>query len=176
MKIVILGCGGHAGVLKGVLTRGISGKPEIIMIQPDSVPPPHHKTVIGIGDLGLRKRLFEKYPLSMRVISMDSTILTSIPSGDGVQVMAGAVIQVNVSIGDNTLINTGASIDHDSVIGRHCHIAPGVVICGGVTVGDGSFIGAGSIIAEGVKIPENSFVPAGSLIGKNGYKNRYAKV
>ena len=34
-------------------------------------------------------------------------------NGTRVQIMAGAILQTNVSIADNTIINTGSIIDHD---------------------------------------------------------------
>ncbi len=46
---------------------------------------------------------------------------------EGVQVMAGAVIQPGCHIGCNTIINTRVSIDHDCTIGDHVHIAPSIV-------------------------------------------------
>jgi UDP-perosamine 4-acetyltransferase len=86
---------------------------------------------------------------------------------DGVQVMAGAIIQPGCSVGENTIINTSASIDHDCVIGSHVHIAPGAVLCGGVSVGDRSFIGAGSTVIQQVAIGSDAIVGAGALLTRN---------
>lgn len=84
--------------------------------------------------------------------------------GNGVQVMAGSVIQTDSSVAANTIINSHASVDHDCVIEEHCHIAPGVILCGGVTVQQGVFIGAGATILPGVTVGSHSVVGAGATL------------
>ena len=53
---------------------------------------------------------------------------------EGVQVMAGAIVQPDCEIGENTIINTCASIDHDCIVADNVHVAPGATLCGGVQV------------------------------------------
>lgn len=91
-------------------------------------------------------------------ISLDAQI------ADGVQVMAGAVIQPGSSVGANTIINTHASVDHDCLIEEHCHIAPGAILCGGVTVQRGAFISAGATVLPGVTVGALSIVGAGTTL------------
>ena len=86
---------------------------------------------------------------------------------EGVQVMAGAIIQSGVEIGENTIINTAASVDHDCIIGKNSHISPGSVICGGTKIGDDCFIGAGSIIVNNIDIKSGSIIKAGKTITKS---------
>jgi len=85
---------------------------------------------------------------------------------DGVQVMAGSVIQPGCVINENSIINTSCSIDHDCKIGSNVHIAPGTTLCGNVNVGNNSFIGCGSSIIQSIIIEDNSFVKAGSVVVK----------
>ncbi len=87
--------------------------------------------------------------------------------GEGIQIMAGAIIQTKVSIGDNCIINSRASIDHNSLIGKNTHVAPSSCICGDVHIGSDSYIGAGAIIIQGVKLRKNSFIKAASLVIEN---------
>lgn len=91
---------------------------------------------------------------------VDPTVVLS----DGVQVMAGVVLQPDVHVGENSIINTRASVDHDGRIGRHVHIAPGATLCGNVNVGDGAFIGAGATVVQQRRIGSGSFLCAGSLL------------
>ena len=96
---------------------------------------------------------------------------------EGVQVMAGVVIQPGVSTGTQTIINSSASIDHDCRIGEFCHIAPGVTVCGDCVIGDRVFVGAGTTIIQGVCIGDDSVIGAGSLVrqdipGGSTYFNR----
>lgn len=93
-----------------------------------------------------------------------ATVSSEAELGEGVQVMAGAVVQAGCLIGDNVIINTGAIVDHDSKIAEHAHVAPGAVICGGVRVGAGSHVGAGATIIHNVEIGEACIVGAGAVV------------
>lgn len=83
---------------------------------------------------------------------------------EGVQLMAGAILQPDVHIGVNTVINTGAKIDHDCRIGAHVHIAPGAVLCGGVVLSDHVFVGAGAVIVPGVHIGPGAIIGANTTV------------
>ncbi|MDP3625767.1 MAG: acetyltransferase [Hydrogenophaga sp.] len=86
---------------------------------------------------------------------------------DGVQVMAGAVVQPACRIGENTIVNTRASIDHDGNIGSHVHVAPGAVLCGGITLESGVFIGAGAVLLSNLKVGSGATVAAGSTLSRD---------
>jgi len=90
---------------------------------------------------------------------------TALP--DGVQVMAGAIIQAGSRIGGNTIINTGAIVEHDCVIGKNVHICPGAVICGGSIIGDNAFVGAGATVIQGIEIGRGTVVGAGAVVRRN---------
>ena len=101
------------------------------------------------------------------VIHPSAVVAEDVRFGEGVEVMAGAVIQTGCKIKENTIINTRASIDHDCVVGAHVHIAPGVVMSGGVSVGDGCHLGPCAVVIQGVCIASYSFVRAQALICRN---------
>jgi sugar O-acyltransferase (sialic acid O-acetyltransferase NeuD family) len=81
--------------------------------------------------------------------------------GEGVQIMAGAIIQPDVTMGAGTIINTGASIDHDCRIGAYVHVGPGAVLCGNVEVQEGAFIAAGATLVPGLTVARGAIVGAG---------------
>ena len=83
---------------------------------------------------------------------------------EGVQIMAGAVVQAGTQLGTNTLVNTGARIDHDCHIGPHGHIACGAILCGAVHLGSHAFIGAGSVVIQGIQLGDHCTVGAGSVV------------
>lgn len=83
---------------------------------------------------------------------------------DGVQVMAGAVIQADATVGSNSIINTGASLDHDCCLGEHVHVAPGATLCGNVQVKDRAFIASGATVIQGLTVGEESVVGAGGVL------------
>lgn len=86
---------------------------------------------------------------------------------DGVQVMAGAVIQPDCCIGENTIINTSASVDHDCDIGANVHVAPGATVCGGVRVHDRAFVGSGATLIQGLIVGYGAVVGAGVTLTCN---------
>ncbi|UCH46057.1 MAG: acetyltransferase [Nitrospiraceae bacterium] len=194
-KIILLGIGGHARVLieiirlegkyaiAGVLTPGfeagetVSG---ITVIGDDELLPGLlekgiKNACIAVGsirDNSKRKDLYESarraglhVPALVHPLAILSCTDTNIL--EGVQIMAGSVVQTGVIIGENTIINTGAVVEHDCVIGRNVHICPGAVVCGGSTVGENSFIGAGATVIQGIEIGSDAVIGAGTVVTKN---------
>lgn len=165
MTLYILGNGGHARVCFEAIERIWPNA--IFLDKNDKFPIDNAwvNVVNGIGDIKIRKRVFKQYKKHkfIPVIHKSAVVAKGI-LGEGVQIMAGAVVQTGTVFGDNVLINTRASIDHDCIIGSHCHVAPGAILCGGVKLGHSCFIGAGAIIVEGVELEPETFVPAGTLV------------
>lgn len=194
-KIVIVGAGGHAKVTINVIQSlgqhyeivGIIGLEHEIGAKVNGV------TVIGnddklfellkndinyaciglgsVGDNTKRKGLYEKaneigykFP---SLIHKKAIAYGKVEEFNGVQIMAGAIVQIDSVIGENTIINTGSIIEHDSVIGNHVHVSPGAIVCGGCVINDGTFIGAGAVVKQGVKIGENSTIAAGAVVIKD---------
>ncbi len=188
--VIIIGAGGHARVLLdtllltdtkviGFLDNDISltgerfcGIPvlgtddDLARYCPDEVD-----LVNGIGSIGvaaIRKAVFhklkEKGYFFRQAIHPSAVISPRAYLGEGVQVMAGAVVNIGSRIEDNAIVNTKVSIDHDCYIGKHVHIAPGCTLSGGVSVGDGTLIGTGSSVIQGITIGNNTLIGAGSLV------------
>ncbi len=100
----------------------------------------------------------------IRVIHPSVILGACVDISEGVQIMAGCVIQPCVTVGEDTILNTGTTVDHDCRIGRCCHVAPGVSLCGGVCVGDFVHIGTGANIIQEVTISAEKVVKAGALV------------
>jgi UDP-perosamine 4-acetyltransferase len=122
----------------------------------------------SVGVAGLRRRLYENFKragfLFESVIHPAAVVADQDGLAEGVQVMAGAVIQPGSRIGGNAIINTHATIDHDCRVGSHVHVAPGAVLAGEVTIGDGSFVGAGAIIIQTRKVGTSALIGAGAVV------------
>ena len=187
--LILLGAGGHAKVLIEALRRSgarikavatpeipkggeylgvpvMGGDDDVLLLSPGDI-----SLVNGLGStgaLGRRKHLFEKFKAKgfsfARVIHPSSVIAGDAELGEGVQIMAGSVIQPGTTIGPNTIINTRASVDHDCTIGAHVHIAPGVTLSGGVRIDDSVHVGTGADVIQGISISKNSLVGAGALV------------
>lgn len=186
----MLGAGGHAKVLLNTLQKldreiigltalelgsavlGVSilGNDDII----ENYDPQEIELVNGIGSLPGSTRRFDIYYSFKQkgyqfatVIDPSAIIPNAITVEAGVQIMAGVVLQPDVSVGENTIINTRASIDHDCRIGNHCHIAPGVVLSGGVKVDNYVHIGTGAVVIQDIQIGAWAIVAAGATVYKN---------
>lgn len=190
VPVIVLGAGGHAKVLIEALLAGSTAVAGIV--DPDTekigqrilgVPvlgadqvvkefPPHEiQLANGLGSVRLplgRQKLFERFKRGgysfATVVHPSAVIASDVKLGEGVQIMAGSVIQPGCSLGCNVIVNTKASVDHDCVIGDHVHIAPGVTLSGGVEVGRGSHVGTGAIIIQGVTVGTGSIIGAGALV------------
>lgn len=188
MPLYMLGAGGHAKVLlaliealgssiKGVFDpvlfrQGISHWHGLSVLGDDEVlkgMQGERKALInGIGQTvadqtrrGVYKKMLDSGFVFPPLVHPASWVAKDASLSDGVQVMAGAVIQPDCQIGENSIVNTCASIDHDSRIGAHVHIAPGATLCGGVRVGDGAFVAAGATIIQDIQVGEGAVVGAG---------------
>jgi len=201
-QIIMLGAGGHGKVLlelakcSGLTIHGVSdpllslegtttwrGIPVVEEREVNYIFIAEKTLLInGIGFLGgnnQRQAVFNKYKAMgfdfVSLVHPQAWLARDVTIAEGVQIMAGVIVQSDCKIGANTIINTRSCIDHDSEIGEHAHVAPGCTICGHVTIGDGSFIGAGSIIVNGVHVAMKSFIRAGSRIPDYSLENKSLK-
>ena len=132
------------------------------------------RLVNGVGSTGStasRRDIYDRFTREgycfATVIHPSAIVAPEVQIEDGVQIMAGAILQAGSSVGSNAIVNTGAIIDHDCVVGAHAHIAPGAVLSGGVHVGSGAHIGTGACIIQGVSIGAASVVGAGAVVIKD---------
>lgn len=122
----------------------------------------------SIGDNSKRRLLYEKVKGMgfdiPSIIHPKAIVANGLKTSEGVQVMAGVIIQTHCLIGENSIINTGSIIEHDCHIGSHVHICPGSVISGGCVVSDGAFVGAGATVIHRIKIGRNAVIGAGAVV------------
>lgn len=125
----------------------------------------------GIGMMpfrSLRREVHEKFSSKgyrfERIIHPSAVVGSDVALEDGVQVMAGVVIQPGTCVGKNSIINTSASIDHDCIIGAHVHIAPGATLCGHVQIGENAHVGCGATIIQNITVGNNSVIGAGAVV------------
>lgn len=194
LPLILLGAGGHAKVLYAL---AIAAKRKVVGVCDPQMARDNQKMwqdlpVLGgddilenvdpcqiglingvgklVGNLG-RERIHTRmrqagfcFPV---LIHPTAWIAPSADLADGVQVMAGAIIQPDCTIGQNTIINTCASVDHDCMIGANVHVAPGATLCGGVRVGAGAFIGAGAVVIQELEVGAEAVVGAGTTLTRS---------
>jgi sugar O-acyltransferase (sialic acid O-acetyltransferase NeuD family) len=186
--VIIVGGAGHAKVLASTLLlqhRAVLGfvdlnpeLPELLGLphlgDDEAVflyPAEHVRLVNAVGSIrstGLRRTIYtrfcEKQYVFDSVIHPSAIIAPEVHIENGVQVMAGAVVQPGSWLGENVTINTGARVDHDCLIDAHAHIAPGVTLSGHVHIGRGAHIGTGATIIQGIEVGANALVGAGAVV------------
>jgi UDP-perosamine 4-acetyltransferase len=186
--LILVGAGGHARVLLSTLLLG--GRRVIGFVDPDmergsllGIPhiggdeavstydPGEVLLVNGIGSVAAvsnRLRVYEYFRNGgysfATVIHPSAVIAPEAELADGVQIMAGAVLQTGCIAEENSIINTGARVDHDCLIRAHAHVAPGAVLSGNVHVGRRAHVGAGVTVIQGVHIGDDSIVGAGAVV------------
>ena len=189
-KIIVLGAGGHAKVVvdtlraQGITVDGIVdphlAKSETLwrglnvlgsdekLLELDTND---YLLVNGVGSLpgnNLRQKLFTKFKVAgfdfLTIIHPTAIIGAGVQLEEGVQVMAGAIIQPDCHVAKNTILNTGVTLDHDCRVGANVHIAPGVNISGDVVISDGAHVGTGASIVQGVTIGKGSLIGAGTVV------------
>ena len=187
--IILVGLGGHAGVLLDLIhllglevIGGTDLEPNaklgIVYLGGDHAIERHRaETVRLVNCLGSnrnplpRKRLYERFKelgySFATLVHPKAVIAKTAVLEEGVQVMAGTIVQPYAQIGRNTILNTRSSVDHDCLIGEHCHIAPGVSLSGNVTLGDCSHVGTGASVIQGVRLGPECLVAAGACVTRS---------
>ncbi len=188
LPVLIIGAGGHARVLIEALTKcdtailGCVAKeaparwsPSIPFLGDDEALYSHAPSSVvlinGIGSIArpdLRRDIFLRFKQKGyyfgTVVHPAAILPSDLVLGEGVQVMAGAILQPGSRVGCNAIINTGAVVDHDCQVGAHVHIAPGAVLSGDVTVGEGVHVGTGACVIQGIAIGTGAVVGAGATV------------
>lgn len=194
LPVILLGAGGHANVVLELLrfsnfdVLGVcdpkfsQGKDTqwqgVNVLGDDSIVNDYIPSQVllanGLGSLpenNSRKDLYIRYKKQgYNFVTLKHP--TSIVSertflAEGVQVMAGAIVNPNSQIGHNSMVNTGAIVEHDCVVGEHCHLSPGSVVCGDVVIAEQVHVGAGATVIQGLNIGKNAIVAAGSVLVKD---------
>jgi acetyltransferase EpsM len=182
--IFILGAGGHAAVIIQAIRlmggvpsgcyddnsalRDVLGVPVLGTIKElscDSNKP----AVIALGSNAIRRDLALRFPNAQwqTVIHPAAVVDSTATIGNGVVILAGAIVQARAQVGSHAIVNARSLVDHDCSIGNFAHIAQGVVLGGGVQVGDGTLVGIGSVMESGSSVGAWKTIPPGSTVLRN---------
>lgn len=190
LPVIVIGAGGHGKVLIDTLQLlgrkiecAVDANPQrfgrtllgVPIAGPESLveqfSPSQIELVNAVGsakELSGRRRVFDAWTSKgfrfTTIVHPTAFVSIHATLGQGVQILAGAIVQCGTAIGDNTLVNTKTSVDHDCQIGASCHLAPGVTLCGGTRVGPGTHVGTGAAVIQGIQIGSGVLVGAGAVV------------
>ncbi|MEC4050892.1 acetyltransferase [Flavobacterium sp. SUN046] len=121
--------------------------------------------LISIGNNKVRKLLSNQLKVNfLKLIHPRAVISNYSNIGEGTVVMAGVVVNPEVTIGKHCIINTSSIVEHDCKIYDFVHISPNVSLAGGVIIGEGTHVGIGVSVIQGVKIGKWATIGAGAVI------------
>lgn len=198
MQLILLGAGGHATVLAEILQQ--SGKTLLGLAGPEAAtsgllaalpylgddaamtqPPASVRLVNGLGstnNTAARARLFQHFRAAgyrfADVRHPTAIISPSAQTGEGLQALAGCVINSEARLGDNVLVNSRAVVEHHCHIGDHSHIASGAILCGDCRLQAGVHVGAGATVKQGIQIGANAVIAAGAVVVRDVPANSLA--
>ena len=192
MKVVIIGAGGRAQVVAGILNQNprvkikgfidinskkkgqlVYGKPILgsHLLLPGLKKKGIKRAIIAIGDNKIRKQRFIELKKAgftlINAIDPTANIKKKVSLGKGIVIAPGVNISFNVAIGDNCIINTASVIEHNTKIGSHSHVGPNVAIAGATSIGKRAFIGIGASVSNFLKIGDRVTIGAGSVVLNN---------
>ena len=132
-------------------------------------PPDRYKIAFAIGYNNLPARMSawtraRNYGYAaVTLVHPRAYVARSATVGDGVLIMAGAIVDARAKIGDASVLWPGVNVSHDTEIGANSFLSPGVIVCGHVAIGDSTFVGAGAVVTDHQRVPSGSFLRAHAL-------------
>jgi sugar O-acyltransferase (sialic acid O-acetyltransferase NeuD family) len=198
-KIIVVGSGGHAGVVIDLIEQrneysifgildsfrsprssvwgyNVIGDEAVLLKIKDEID----GGIVAIGDNQRRKEMVQKLNTFIpnfkffSIVHPSAVISKRAKIGDGTVVMSGAVVSPHTFIGEQCILNTNSSVDHDCVIGNYVSIAPGATLGGNVKVGDATAISLGSNIIHSLEIGEQTIIGAGATVLNDIDSNKVA--
>lgn len=179
MRIVVVGGGGHASDVLGVveaLGHTVVGfqddrQPELRRFEgrarhigPIGDPCDATEFAWGLGWPGARRAVLPRLRLAAAtLIHPSATVHPNVRIGEGVVIMAGAIVSAGAVIGDHVLIHHNAIIGHDCEVGRFTSVMPGAAVSGDVSLGEGCLIGANATVIQGLMIGARAVLGAGAV-------------
>jgi sugar O-acyltransferase (sialic acid O-acetyltransferase NeuD family) len=190
--MVIIGAGGHAREVQEVLHASIragapaeslgyvvdprfgrpgtviNGTPILGGLDWFRTQPPGTEAVCAVGASDVRRwltiRAADEGARFGTLVHPSALVASSVVLGNGVVILAGSVLTVQVRVGNHVHVNLACAIAHDTVMHDYVTLGPGVRLAGNVTLGEGAFVGAGATVIEKVSIGAWSVVGAGAVI------------
>ena len=124
--------------------------------------------IAAVGNNSLREAWVERIKAAgievVSIVHPRAWISPSAHIGQGVAVLAMAVIGTDARLGRGAIVNAGAVVDHDVCIGDFAHLGVGVNLAGGVHIGASAWLQAGCNAGYGVSVASGDVVAPGTAL------------
>ena len=196
-KLIIIGASGHAKVIIDIVEK--QSKYELLGLIENN--PNLEKKLLGFGILGdesiLSETIYNDVHLFIAIgdnwirhlvkerisalhpnikfgtlIHPSAQIAKGVKIGEGVCIMAGAIVNSDSTIDNFSIINTKASMDHDGHLGAFASLAPNATTGGNVTIGNFTSVGISATLKHGIQIGSHGVIGGGALVLKNFEDNQ----
>jgi sugar O-acyltransferase (sialic acid O-acetyltransferase NeuD family) len=191
LPIIVIGAGGHAAVVADALLAAgeavlgftdadrsrhgsrLCGLPVLGDDEAElgAHTPGRARLANGIGgvrDTSLRRRVQQRLEAQgwqfVEVRHPSAIVSPFARIGEGVQLLAGCIVQAGADVGTGCIVNTAAVIEHDCRLGEQVHVAPRALLCGGVEIGTRSHVGAGAVVRQGLRLGDDTVIGAGAVV------------
>ena len=196
--VILVGAGGHARALIGVLQEPLNKRKYELMCVVDIAktetshekilgydvkcgishidyfPPKNFCLFLGVGDNKIRKSLYQNFSNAGYVLP---TLVSGVAYvsefanlGLGNFIAPFAHIGPEAVLKENIIVNTFANVEHQVRIASDSHIAPGAVLLGKAQIGRQCFVGSNSVVLPDVVIGDLITIGAGSVVTKSFYE------
>jgi UDP-perosamine 4-acetyltransferase len=194
-SVIVIGAGGHARVVAdamlcaGVNVLGFTDADAALwgrtllglpVLGGDEVLDHHSPRDVllanGVGSIdnrapSLRQRIQERLRAAgwrfASVVHPKAILSPRAVLGEGVQLLAGSIVQCGAELGEGVIVNTGSIVEHDVRIGGWSHLAPGAILCGDVRLGRSCHVGAGATVRQGLTIGDGCLIGIGAAAVKD---------
>jgi sugar O-acyltransferase (sialic acid O-acetyltransferase NeuD family) len=192
--LVLVGGGGHAKVVAGVVARqrdrfttigytDSANHGPLLTLQhlgtDEALPAlalrhPGLCAAITVGFVrhpsprrGIGERLRQLGIAMPAIVSTEALVEAGVSLGDGTQVLDRVVVNPGATVGAGAILNTACVIEHDVHVGDYSHVAPGAVVSGGAVIGADVLVGANATVIQGVSICDFCIIGAGAVVTRS---------
>ena len=189
-RLVLLGAGGHASDVLGVVEAVNQHQPlfDVVgLLDDDRDADPSRfegraallggvdrlaelgaSWVAAVGWPATRRRVADRASSSgcpaATLVSPIADVGAGVVVGPGSVVMGGARLSPRSRIGDHALVSYLAAVGHDSSVGDATSVMPGAMVSGEVQIGTGVLVGTNATIIEGIQIGDGATIGAGAVV------------
>jgi len=193
-KVVLIGAGGHASDVLGIIEANCWRNAQMIGVllddeflddmhrfgvgrkvkylgRPQDLQNLKMSYVVAIGYPRSRKFVYERvchFPnQAATLVSRLANVGTGVTVGAGTVIFGGSSISPLAQIGDHVYVSQQASVGHHAVLKDFVSMMPGACVSGDATIGTAALIGTNATVLEKVTVGDGAVVGAGAVVVKD---------
>ncbi|WP_396182971.1 NeuD/PglB/VioB family sugar acetyltransferase [Flavobacterium sp.] len=129
-----------------------------------------YQVIIAIGNPTIRKQISSSLPAATfypKVIHPSALVNETVILGNGVVILANAIISCDVTVGDFCILDRAVQIGHDCKVADFVHFSPASVLSGNVTINSLVDIGTLVAIKQNLEVERETIIGMGAIVVKS---------